>query len=158
MARNPADAPNWTPSKWMNRSMTVMLKTPGLQRLVGKSTALLTFIGRKSGNDISMPVSYVEIGDRILISGHRTRQWWRNLVVNPSVELRLAGKVRLGTASVMDDPDNALSDFIAFLHAQPVVARINEIPIEYGKVDEAKAREVLSYTVLVSIKLDEDQA
>lgn len=156
MSANPADAPNWTPPRWLNGMMVVMLKTPGLQRLVGKGTALITFTGRKSGREITTPVSYVRKDDRILITGHRTRQWWRNLVADPQVEVRLAGKVRRGQASVMDDPDNALDDFLAVLEAQPVVAKISGVPIdERGRADPDTAREVLGYTVVVSIKLED---
>ncbi|MGD2043802.1 MAG: nitroreductase family deazaflavin-dependent oxidoreductase [Acidimicrobiia bacterium] len=159
MSDNPAGVPNWTPPGWLNQTMTAMLKTPGLQRLVGRGTALITFTGRKSGRRITTPVSYVERDDRILITGHRTRQWWRNLLVDPKVEIRLAGKVRNGLASVMDDPDNALADFLALLEAQPVVAKISGVPIDdQGRVDPSKAREVLGHTVVVSIKLEEEDS
>lgn len=156
MSKSPGEEPNWTPPAWMNRAMTSMLKTPGLQRLVGKSTALVTFTGRKTGERITTPLSYVRDGDRILITGHRTRQWWRNMVAGPQVEVRLAGRDRRGTASVMANPDDALADLITVLEAQPVVAKVNEIPIDdQGRVDRARAREVLEYTVVVAIKLED---
>jgi deazaflavin-dependent oxidoreductase (nitroreductase family) len=148
-------APRWTPGSWLNRMMTVMLKTPGLQRLVGKSTALLTFTGRRSGRRITTPVSYLQVGDRVLTTGHRTRQWWRNLVPNPGVTIRLAGKDYSGVASVMEVPDNAIEDFIVYLEAQPLVAKLSDVPIdEFGRADRAAAREALEFTVLVSIKLE----
>lgn len=159
MSANPAEVPNWTPPGWLNQMMTVMLKTPGLQRLVGRGTALITFTGRKSGEMMTTPVSYVARDDRILITGHRTRQWWRNLVSNPEVEIRLAGKVRKGLASVMDDPDNALADFLTLLEDQPVLARISGVPMDdQSHADPTMAREVLGYTVVVSIKLAEEDS
>jgi deazaflavin-dependent oxidoreductase (nitroreductase family) len=149
------EAPQWTPGSWLNRTMKVMLKTPGLQRLVGKSTALLTFTGRKSGRLITTPVSYLRIGDRVLTTGHRTRQWWRNLVPNPDVTIRLAGKDYGGVASVMEVPDNAIEDFITYLEAQPLVAKLSNVPIdERGRADREAAWKALEFTVVVNIKLD----
>lgn len=155
MSRSTAEAPRWTPSAWLNGLMTLMLKTPGLQRLVGKSTVLITFEGRSSGREITTPLSYVADGDRIIVTGHRTRQWWRNLVANPEVGLRLAGEERRGMSSVMVDPDNALADYVLVLEAQPAVAKIAGVPLdEEGKADREKALEVLVYTVVVSIKIE----
>lgn len=147
--------PGWTPPGWMNRTMTWMLKTPGIQRLVGRSTALLTFEGRKTGRRITMPVSYVVQRGDILLSGHRSRQWWRNLRDRPAVKLRLAGSNHTGVASVLEDQEAALDDFVAYLEAQPMVARINEVPIVDGIVDVEAAREALGHTVLVRVSLSE---
>ncbi len=148
-------SPRWTPAPWLNRSMTLMLKTPGLQRAVGRSTALLTFTGRKSGRSITTPVSYLRLGDRVLTTSHRTRQWWRNLVVQPRVVIRLAGKDYHGVASVMEDPDNALDDFVEFLRAQPVVAKLSDVAIDdRGQPDRGAAKAALAYTIVVSIKLE----
>lgn len=157
MSENPADAPRWTPAPWLNTMMIWMLETPGLQRIVGKGTALISFTGRKTGRRITTPVSYEEIDDQIVTTCHRTRQWWRNLAANPDVDIRLAGRSRRGVATVMDDPDSALDLFTALLEAQPVVAKISGIPLDpEGKADRSKAREVLTYTVVVTIKLEEE--
>lgn len=156
VSENPADAPRWTPAPWMNRGMAWMLRTPGLQRVVGKSTALMTVTGRNSGDPITFPISYAEVGDHLVATCHRTRQWWRNLEVNPEVEIRLAGVERAGIANVMPDPDNAMAEFLEFLEAQPVVAKMSDIPVDdLGNVDRTRAREVLEYTVVVTIKLED---
>lgn len=147
-------ASRWTPPRWFNKMMIAMLKIPGLQRIAGRSTALLTFTSRKTEEPFTIPVSYVSIGDRILITGHRTRKWWPNLITNPDVEIRLAGKVRRGVASVLDDPDNAIETFVSILEAQPMIAKVNEVSITEGKADVAKSRQVLGHTVVISIKLE----
>lgn len=135
--------------------MTVMLRTPGLQRMVGKSTALITFTGRKSGNPITTPLSYLRIGDRVLATGHRSRQWWRNLEANPNILIRLAGQDYRGVASVMQDPDNALDEFVAYLETQPVVAKLSDVALDdEGRADREAAKRALQYTVVVSIKLE----
>lgn len=157
MSNDPADAPRWTPSPWMNKVMSLMLRTPGLQRWAGRSTALITVIGRNTGAEITFPISYVDAGGHLVATGHHTRQWWRNLVVNPQVQIRIAGENRHGVASVTEDPDDALDDFLAYIEAQPVVAKMSEIAIDAdGHADRERAKAVLAYTVVVSIKVEEE--
>lgn len=150
-----SEAPRWTPPKWINRATILMLKMPGLQRIVGKSTALLTFTSGTSDEPVTMPISYLRIEDRVLITAHRTRRWWRNLVDYPQVEIRVAGEIRRGIASVVDDPDDAFADFLSLLEAQPAVARMNDVPLDdEGQAERAKTRQVLAHMVVVSIKLE----
>lgn len=49
MTADAPEVPDWTPPSWLNAMMRTMLRTPGLERLVGKSVALISFTGRKSG-------------------------------------------------------------------------------------------------------------
>jgi deazaflavin-dependent oxidoreductase (nitroreductase family) len=116
----------------------------------------MTFTGRKTGQAFTTPVSYVEFDGEIAITCHRTRQWWRNLAANPDVGLRLAGHERRGIATVLDDPDDAFDVFVKLLKAQPAVARVSDIPLDaHGMPDPVKTREVLAYTMVVTIKLEE---
>lgn len=155
MSANPADAPNWTPPKWLNSLMKWMLETPVLQRIVGKTTLLIRYTGRKSGRSYVLPLSYLDLEESVLVAGHRSRHWWRNLQANPAVRVRRAGKDYSGLASVMANPDDALADYVTYLEAQPMVARIAGVPLDAeGKADVDKAREVLDYTVVVRVKLE----
>lgn len=133
--------------------MGLMLRTPGLQRIVGKSTALLTFTGRKTGRRITTPLSYVRDGERIVVTGHRTRNWWRNLRENPEVVVRLAGKNRSGVATILEGQDaaRALSRFFA---AQPQVAKMARVELdEAGQPRSQDVDVVASYTTVVAIDL-----
>lgn len=147
------ERPRWTPPAYLNRLMGLMLKTPGLQRLVGKSTALLTFTGRKTGRSITTPISYVREGDRIILSGHRTRNWWRNVAQNPEVMIRVAGEDRRGHASILEG-DEALSAMAMILEAQPPVAKMAGVELdESGKPSREDLEAVATYTVLVAVDL-----
>lgn len=150
------ERPRYTPSKWANRAMTLMLKTPGIQRVVGATTALLTYTGRRSGQPVTMPVSYIRKDNRLILTGHRTRVWWRNLEVNPEVTLRLAGKTVNGYARVSVADEDTLGYLTEFLEAQPVVARMAGVAIdESGKADLEDVRAVNSYTAVVVVDLVE---
>jgi hypothetical protein len=48
--------PEWTPPAWLNSMMKLMLKTPGLERWLGRQLALLTFTDRKTGQQYTTPV------------------------------------------------------------------------------------------------------
>lgn len=147
------DRPRWTPPRAANSFMGLMLRTPGLQRIVGKSTALLTFTGRKTGRRITTPLSYVRDGERIVVTGHRTRNWWRNLRENPEVVVRLAGKNRSGVATILEGQDaaRALSRFFA---AQPQVAKMARVELdEAGQPRSQDVDVVASYTTVVAIDL-----
>ena len=144
--------PRRTPPRWLNGLMRLMLHTPGIQRLVGRSTALLTFVGRKTGKRYTTPISYSRQGDRVILTCHQSRQWWRNLDSNPRVELRLAGKDVNGLATVAEG-DVAIELFIDFLRNQRMLARASGVSIENGTPNANQAAAALQDTVVVSVEL-----
>lgn len=141
-----ADQPRMTPPKWLNRLMCFMLRTPGVQHLVGRSTALLTFVSRKSGRSYTTPISYSLSGERAILTCHESRQWWRNLESNPRVQLRLAGDDLAGLA--------ALPLFLEFLRDQRMIAKAAGISFENGAPNQEEAAAALQNTVVVSVALD----
>jgi deazaflavin-dependent oxidoreductase (nitroreductase family) len=67
----------------------------------------LTTTGRRSGRPHEIEIWFGVIDDALyLISGNGpTADWYRNLVAEPRVSLRLADETRAGRARVVDDPD-----------------------------------------------------
>lgn len=134
--------------------MRVMLRTPGLQRLVGRSTALITFTGRKTGVPYTTPITYTRRDDKVILTGHESRQWWRNLSAQPQVQLRLAGSSRTGAARVLHGGE-ALPYFIDFLADQRMVAKASGVGFdEEGRPDTLQAKEALGDTVVVVVALE----
>ena len=147
------ETPRWTPPGWLNAWMRWMLRTPGLQRLVGKGTALITFKGRNSGRTYSTPISYIRKGDRVILTGHDTRQWWRSLAADPAPSIRLAGTGYTGRATATPATDN-LDAFIEFLEAQPAVAKVSGVELDdEGHVNREQAAAAADHTVVVEIDL-----
>lgn len=67
-------------------------------RMGGRSLLLLTTIGRKSGQERTTPLLYMEDGnDYILIASYggapQDPQWFRNLVENPQAKIQIGSKV-----------------------------------------------------------------
>jgi deazaflavin-dependent oxidoreductase (nitroreductase family) len=149
------EEPRWTPPRWLNSMMIVMLRTPGLQKVVGRSTALLTFEGRKTGRTFVTPISYLRAGNDVYLTGHHQRMWWRNLEVNPRVRIRLGGREYSGIARVEFGTDEALAVLIQFLEEQPAVAKVSGVEMDdQGHVNIEDARVVAEFTVVVTITLD----
>jgi deazaflavin-dependent oxidoreductase (nitroreductase family) len=156
VSRKP-DRARWTPPPWLNGMMTQILRTPGLQRWVGRTTALLTVEGRRSGRLYTTPVSFVRQGDRVVLTTHSSRRWWRNLHDRPVVGLRLGGVDRTGTAHVLsrDDP-RALEAFRDFMEGQPVIARAERIGRdETGNLRAEDLRRILVDTIVIEVRLVE---
>ena len=57
-----------------------------------KRALLLWHIGRKSGNEYSVPLLYIEDGERFIVAGSnagdsRDPQWWKNLQAHPETRV-----------------------------------------------------------------------
>lgn len=149
----------FTPPRWVNRLTALVLHTPGLQRLVGRATALITFTGRTSGATYTTPVTYVRRNGTILLTCHESRRWWRNLADRPRVRLRVAGKQVNGTALIHHNDDEAPAYLRAFAEGRPSTARAWGLARdETGRLDERALRDRLVDTVVVEVSLDRPES
>ncbi len=151
MTNEARTVPDRTPPSWLNAMMAAMLRTPGLERLVGRTIALLTFTGRRTGTRYTTPVTYYRDGDTVVILTKRWRTWWRNLVSMPEVELRLAGHQVRGRADVAVDDTELLPELTSFLEHRPRDAKAFGITVRDGHVGEAEARDVLPQLVIIRV-------
>jgi deazaflavin-dependent oxidoreductase (nitroreductase family) len=78
-------------------------------RLLSGSAIELRYTGRRSGRQYELPVQYAGAGDHLVVRPQRWQHatWWRNFRTPQPVTVRLAGRLREGTARVVDpgDPD-----------------------------------------------------
>lgn len=119
--------------------------------MVGKTTALLTFTGRTSGRSYTTPISYWRDGTTVVLSGHASRQWWRNLAADPACRIRLAGVDYAGTAQVLRG-EAARPHFVTLLAAQPVIAKASGIAIDAnGKPNPDDVTAALADSVVVVV-------
>jgi hypothetical protein len=133
--------PNDKPPDWANSLMKWALTTPGIQGLIGRGVALLSFEGRKTGRRYAIPVSYERQDDVVTIITKRQRKWWHNFESPIEVELRLAGSVFAGKAEIETD-DAETADFMTeYLSRRPVDARA------YGLAKDERTREKIAQIV-----------
>lgn len=130
--------PQDKPPDWANAWMRWALTMPGLQSLIGRGVALLSFEGRKTGTLYTIPVSYDRQGDVVTIITKRQRKWWHNFESPTEVELRLAGRVYTGKAVLESDEAKTLDFMTEYLAKRPVDARA------YGLGREERTKEKIA--------------
>lgn len=88
----------------LNTVLIPLLRSPG-HRLVSKTVMLITFTGRKTGQQYSFPVGYKREENTITIFTRKDRKWWRNLQDGAEVSLRIRGKnlTAVATSNLQDD-------------------------------------------------------
>ena len=87
-------------NRTVNPALRVVLRSPA-HKLVSGRFALITYTGRKSGREHTIPVLYRDKGDEVTIAvGWPDRKiWWRNLVgEGGAVRLVIRGRELRGHA------------------------------------------------------------
>ena len=85
----------------------------GLGRLVGRLVLLLTTTGRKTGLPRVTPLQYEEIDGAIYLGSSRGQKadWFRNILADPHVEVRVKARRFRGVAETVTDPLR-IADFL----------------------------------------------
>ena len=142
------------PSARSNRMVARMLHTPGVQRVIGRALALITFTGRRTGTVYTTPVSYRREGDTVIVLTKVGRRWWRNLVPEAPVRLRLAGHDLAGTAHAQVSDESDLTTIREALADRRFDAKAFGIALQKdGRPSEADTRTLLGQVVVVRIAL-----
>jgi deazaflavin-dependent oxidoreductase (nitroreductase family) len=117
-----------TPPRWVNRALTLALKTPGVRSVVGKDLAIITVTGARTGRRYSTPIQYVYEGGHYLVLSQQHRKWWRNIATNPDVELLVRGAPRTLRARVVEQPESVdlIRRMLMFDHR---IARFYHVPV-----------------------------
>ncbi len=154
--RSPAMSEPAPSRNGLNRLMARVLRTPGLQRWVGRSIAMISFTGLHTGRVYSTPVGYARIGSRVVILTRRSRRWWRNLVPTAPIQLRLAGRIHHGRASAHIGRREDLDLVSDFLDRRPLDARGYGVPTgSDGRPDSKTIQALLPNLVVISVDLND---
>ena len=91
-----------------NAVVLAVLRSPA-HRLLSGVAVELRYTGRRSGRQYVLPVQYARDGSRVVIvpQDANSKTWWRNFRSPQPVTVRLAGRLRQGTARVVDRGDPA---------------------------------------------------
>jgi deazaflavin-dependent oxidoreductase (nitroreductase family) len=87
----------------------------GLGPLIGRLILLLTTTGRKTGLPRVTPLQYEEIDGAFYLGSSRGQRadWFRNILANPHVEVRVKSRRFRGVAETVTDPAR-VADFLEF--------------------------------------------
>ena len=80
--------------------------------LHGVPVLLLTVVGRKTGRRLTVPLTYLQDGERAIVAASRAGMdqhplWFLNLVANPDVDVQMGDAVRPMRAHTADDAERA---------------------------------------------------
>lgn len=135
------------PPAWVNRLIALMLRTPLVQRVVGRTFALLIVTGAKTGRRYTVPVQYLSRNGEFVVGTLRTRQWWKNVRHHPDIEMRIAGTWVSGRARIASDDEerSLLQDLLA---TEPKFAKFYGLePDESGMVPDEDVERLLEHLV-----------
>lgn len=85
----------------LNAPVAALARCPGFDKLVNRNITMLTYTGRRSGREYSIPVAYRRSGDDVIVNANmpEAKTWWRNFVGGGApLTLRLDGTERVGHA------------------------------------------------------------
>lgn len=87
----------------------------GLGPIYGRLVLLLTTTGRKSGLPRVTPLQYEEMDGKIVIASARGTKadWYRNILVDPIVTVRVKSREFNGMAEPVENPER-VADFIEY--------------------------------------------
>lgn len=129
-----------------------------LHRLVSRSLLLLTYEGRRSGTEYTLPLQYVEDNGVLYIwageADHKT--WWRNFATPTSVEVRLRGRDIAGKASLVEDSGRRREMLVAYLDRFPYTGPGGkpEFTRRRRRWSDVQLDEAAASMVMVAIELD----
>jgi deazaflavin-dependent oxidoreductase (nitroreductase family) len=130
-----------------------MLKSP-FQGLL-PNTMLITVTGRRTGRQITTPVSYSREGQVLWIVSSRSRTWWRNILQTPKVRLRLQGRELDGSAEVVSDEAAVEERLRACIRQVPAAARGLRLYLTDGAPDPHDLARLAKERLFVAVCLDE---
>lgn len=137
----------------MNRLPMLLLKSP-VHGIVSRKLLLLTFTGRTSGKQYTLPVGYAREGDTVLIGA--AGPWWKNLRGGARVSVLLRGRERTGSADAVTDQAAMAPLYRTLLAQNPTHGRFVSIRREHDRMPNADdlARAVGRGVAVVRIRLD----
>src|SRR5437763_1915530 len=99
----------WFMNKIANPFVRLVLRSP-LHRLMSAALLLITYRGRKSGREYTLPVQYAQTGKTLYIRPGmpQKKTWWRSLEGSATVQLILRGELLTGNAFLLDPESEAI--------------------------------------------------
>ncbi len=115
--------------KFFNKIVSFILRSP-IHWLMSRSTLLIAFTGRKSGEQYTTPVNYIQHSRRLLTTSSRERVWWRNLREPAEIELVLRGRHRTGQGQAYEDPETIYEDLLLMMQMLRLLRNFFDVTLQ----------------------------
>jgi len=148
----------WFMNRIANPLVRLILRSK-LHRWMSGAVLLITYRGRKSGREYTLPVQYVREGETIYIvpGGAEKKTWWRNLRGGAAVTLVLRGKQLAGQATLLEgdkDTESIAAALQLYLKRFPPSARIHSVRTRPdGSIDQEDIHNAAGSLIIVRVDL-----
>jgi hypothetical protein len=141
-------------AKFSNTFMSFVLHSP-LHGIFSRGMMVLTYKGRKTGRQISVPIGYyVQPDGSLLTTSLRSRTWWRNLRDGAPVALYIKGQLHKAYGEAFEAPLEVMKGLDDLFRQQPRLARYFGIQLGVdGLADTASLHRVAKERVIVRFQL-----
>jgi deazaflavin-dependent oxidoreductase (nitroreductase family) len=135
-----------------NLFMKTLVNSP-LHPLLGKSFAVITVTGRKTGKPIETPINVVCVCETQMVSSMRNRTWWRNLRGGRTARLRQSGKLITVRGEVVEIPAEVAAGLAGYFAQYPGYAKYLNVRLgPDGKPDSREMERVARERVLIKLQ------
>ena len=141
---------------FLNPIMRTLLRSP-LHGITSQNIGIVHFKGRKSGRQLSTPLSYTREGDTIRLLSNQNTRWWLNFRgKDVKVEMEIARQRLPGTAVLLEGDSEALREGVRrFIRALPRDAKVYGLQLDANReVVETSLTAIADQLILVEIRLD----
>lgn len=136
--------------------MTWILRSP-LHGMISSGMMVLTYTGRKTGRQISLPVGYIQMDGRLLNTSLRSRTWWRSLRGGAPVRLHLRGRARPAQAEAFDTGEEIRQGFLSYFARSPGAMRVFGVrPGPDGQPSEPDLQRLAAERVVIYYTLQDE--
>jgi deazaflavin-dependent oxidoreductase (nitroreductase family) len=84
---------------------------------------LMTFKGRKSGKQYSIPVNYARNNDTFLVVTEQQRKWWKNFEYSTVVSVNVKRQILEGSGKAITDEKEVMKHITDYLKILPQYAK-----------------------------------
>jgi hypothetical protein len=139
------------PTPLGNFFIKFLINSP-LHPLLGKSFAVITVTGIKTGKLFSTPINTVRVENVLTVISMRNRTWWRNLRDGGLAKLRQAGKQFVVRGEVIETSTGVISSMTAYFAQYPGYAKYFDIHSgPDGKPDPKELEQLASERVIIRL-------
>jgi deazaflavin-dependent oxidoreductase (nitroreductase family) len=146
----------WFMNKIANPFVKFILRSP-FHGWMSAAVLLLTYRGRKSGREFTLPVQYVQDGEHVyIVPGFAEKKiWWRNLKGGADVLVMLKGQTRPGRAILLEreaDEAEILKAAGLYLRQFPPSAKMYNVRLEAdGRFNADDLREAVKNVLMIKV-------
>jgi deazaflavin-dependent oxidoreductase (nitroreductase family) len=141
-----------TPPSWANAIMTTLVRAPVVGSRIGRSLALITVRGARTGTAYRTPVQNVALDGHLLVTSQVTRRWWRNLRTVPAVTIERGHGPEPGLATVAEG-DAARPLLTTVMQRNPRLARFYRVRLGAdGDVEPVDLDELVRRIVVIDVE------